>query len=281
VGRRAARSAECLIPLIATPLTGTVPDILARIVAQKRSLLASHVAPIEVWERDAELRLADRRDFRAALMAKSPAIIAEVKKASPSKGVLSADFDPVRIAGAYEAGGAAALSVLTDGPFFQGSLADLQAARSAVSLPVLRKDFTIDASQILEAAAHGADAILLIAAILTTAEMRTFREVAAQYRLSALVEVHDRAELDRAVDSGAEIIGVNNRNLSTFELSLDVSISLAEFMPKGAVLVSESGIHDAGDIARLRAVGYQAFLVGEHLMKSGDPAGALRALVEV
>ena len=214
-------------------------------------------------------------------MAKSPAIIAEVKKASPSKGVLSADFDPVRIAGAYEAGGAAALSVLTDGPFFQGSLADLQAARSAVSLPVLRKDFTIDPSQILEAAAHGADAILLIAAILTTAEMRTFREVAAQYRLSALVEVHDRAELDRAVDSGAEIIGVNNRNLSTFELSLDVSISLAEFMPKGAVLVSESGIHDAGDIARLRAVGYQAFLVGEHLMKSGDPAGALRALVEV
>ncbi len=227
------------------------------------------------------MRLASRRDFRAALTARAPAIIAEVKKASPSKGVLSTDFDPTRIARSYEAGGAAALSVLTDGPFFQGSLADLQAARAAVSLPVLRKDFTIAPAQILEAAAHGADAILLIAAILTTAEMRSFREIAAGLKLSALVEVHDRAELDRAIDSGAEIIGVNNRNLSTFELSLDVSLSLAEFMPKGAVLVSESGIHNAADIARLRGAGYQAFLVGEHLMKSGDPAGALRELAGV
>jgi indole-3-glycerol phosphate synthase len=260
-------------------LTGTVPDILARIVAQKRSDLASSVAPLEVWEREAEARRAGRRDFRAALTAKSPAIIAEVKKASPSKGVLSVDFDPSRNARAYEAGGAAAISVLTDGPFFQGSLADLQAARGAVSLPVLRKDFTIDPSQILEAAAHGADAILLIAAILTTREMRDFRETAARYGLSALVEVHDKAELDRAIDSGAEIIGVNNRNLSTFELSLDVSLALAEFMPKGAALVSESGIHNAADIARLRSAGYHAFLVGEHLMKSGDPAGALRELV--
>ncbi|MEO8372954.1 MAG: indole-3-glycerol phosphate synthase TrpC [Candidatus Solibacter sp.] len=260
-------------------MTGTVPDILARIVAQKRSDLANSVAPLAIWEREAELRLASRRDFRAALTAKSPAIIAEVKKASPSKGVLATDFDPVRIAASYEAGGAAALSVLTDGPFFQGSLADLQAARGAVSLPVLRKDFTIDPSQILEAAAHGADAILLIAAILSTDEMRSFREIAARYRLSALVEVHDRAELERAIDSGAEIIGVNNRNLSTFELSLDVSLSLAEFMPRNAVLVSESGIHNSADIARLRAAGYQAFLVGEHLMKSGDPATALRELV--
>jgi indole-3-glycerol phosphate synthase len=213
------------------------------------------------------------------LTARNPAIIAEVKKASPSKGVLSTNFDPVRIAESYESGGAAALSVLTDAPFFQGSLADLQAARGAVSLPVLRKDFTIDQSQILEAAAHGADAILLIAAILTTSQMLEFREIAARHRLSALVEVHDKAELMRAIDSGAEIIGVNNRNLSTFELSLDVSVSLAEFMPKGAVLVSESGIHDAADIARLRNAGYQAFLVGEHLMKSGDPAGAVRELV--
>jgi len=260
-------------------LTGTVPDILARIVAQKRSDLSRSAAPLELWEREAEVRLASRRDFRAALTARTPAIIAEVKKASPSKGVLSLDFDPPRIARAYEAGGAAALSVLTDGPFFQGSLGDLQAARGAVSLPALRKDFTIDPSQILEAAACGADAILLIAAILSTEQMRLFRETAARYRLSALVEVHDKAELLRAIDSGAEIIGVNNRNLSTFELSLDVSLALSEFMPKGAVLVSESGIRNAADIARLRAAGYQAFLVGEHLMKSGDPACALRELV--
>ena len=133
--------------------------------------------------------------------------------------------------------------------------------------------------QIVEAAARGADAILLIAAILTDRQMREFREIAARYKLSALVEVHDKAELDRAIDSGAEIIGVNNRNLSTFELSLDVSLSLAEFMPTGAVLVSESGIHSAADIARLRAAGYRAFLVGEHLMKSGDPESALRELL--
>ena len=260
-------------------MIGSVPDILARIVAQKRSLLASSVAPLPLWEREAAARLATRRDFRAALTAKAPAIISEVKKASPSKGVLSLDFDPANISRAYEAGGAAAISVLTDGPFFQGSLADLQAARAAVSLPVLRKDFMIEASQILEAAAHGADAILLIAAILTTAEMRSFREIAEGYGLSALVEVHDRAELERAIDSGAEIIGVNNRNLSTFELSLDVSLSLAEFMPKGAVRVSESGIHNAADIVRLRKAGYHAFLVGEHLMKSGDPSAVLRELV--
>ena len=211
-------------------------------------------------------------------MAQSPAIIAEAKKASPSKGVLSSDFDPARIARAYEAGGAAAMSVLTDEPFFQGSLADLEAARPAVSLPVLRKDFTIDATQILQAAAHGADAILLIAAILTEREIRGFREVAARYRLSALVEVHNRRELDMAIAAGADLIGVNNRNLSTFELTLDTSLSLADFMPRGAVLVSESGIHNAADIGRLQAAGYSAFLVGEHLMKSGDAAHALRQL---
>ena len=234
------------------------------------------VQPLEAWEREAELRLPARRDFRAALAARAPAIIAEIKKASPSKGVLSHDFDPPRIARAYESGGAAALSVLTDETFFQGSLADLQAARAAVSLPVLRKDFTIDPSQILEAAAHGADAILLIAAILSARQIRDFREIAARYRLSALVEVHNRRELDAAIEAGADLIGVNNRNLSTFEVTLDTSLALAEHMPPGALLVSESGIHDAADIVRLRAAGYHAFLVGEHLMKSGDPAAALR-----
>ena len=256
-----------------------IPDILARIVAKKREDLSCGDQPVALWERAAELRLPGRRDFRAALSARTPAIIAEAKKASPSKGVLSSDFNPARIARAYEEGGAAAISVLTDEAFFQGSLADLEAARAAVSLPVLRKDFTIDASQILEAAAHGADAILLIAAILTEREMRDFREMAARYRLSALVEVHNRRELDTALAAGADLIGVNNRNLSTFELTLETSLTLAEHMPAGAVLVSESGIHNAADIARLRAAGYTAFLVGEHLMKAGDPVGALQKLV--
>src|ERR1035438_8491612 len=154
---------------------------------------------------------------------KSGAIVAEIKKASPSKGVLAHDFAPARIARAYQSGGAAALSVLTDETFFQGSLADLQSARAAVTLPVLRKDFTIDAVQILEAAAHGADAILLIAAILSTRQIRDFRQTAARYRLSALVEVHNRRELDAAIDAGADLIGVNNRNLATFEVTLDRS----------------------------------------------------------
>src|ERR1022692_4535405 len=262
-----------------TPLIDTVPDILARIVARKRADLARQVQPLEAWERAAELRLASRRDFRAALAAGPPAIIAEIKKASPSKGVLSHDFAPARIARIYESGAAAALSVLTDEAFFQGSLTDLEAARAAVSLPVLRKDFTIDAVQILEAAAHGADAILLIAAILSTRQIRDFREIGARYRLSALVEVHNRRELDAAIDAGADLIGVNNRNLATFEVTLDTSLALAQHMPPGALLVSESGIHDAADIVRLRAAGYHAFLVGEHLMKSGDPARALQKLV--
>ena len=252
---------------------------MARIVAKKRQELARTVQPLAAWEREAALRLPARRDFRAALAAGAPAIVAEIKKASPSKGVLAHDFAPARIARAYQSGGAAALSVLTDETFFQGSLADLQSARAAVTLPVLRKDFTIDAVQILEAAAHGADAILLIAAILSTRQIRDFREAAARYRLSALVEVHNRRELDAAIDAGADLMGVNNRNLATFEVTLETSLALAAHLPAGALAVSESGIHDAADILRLRAAGYQAFLVGEHLMKSGDPAAALRKLV--
>ena len=198
---------------------------------------------------------------------------------SGSKGILTHDFDAARLAGAYERGGAAALSVLTDESFFQGSLADLQTARARVGIPVIRKDFTIADAHVLEAAAHGADAILLIAAILTGREIRDFREAAARYRMAALVEVHDRRELDVAIAAGSEIIGVNNRDLTTFSVSLGTSLRLAEHMPAGVVRVSESGIHDAGDIAKLRAAGYTAFLVGEHLMKSGDPAAALERLV--
>jgi indole-3-glycerol phosphate synthase len=260
-------------------LTDTIPDILARIVVRKREELAQGAHRLDQWERQAELRRAGRRDFHAALCARVPAVIAEVKKASPSKGVLCADFDPARIAAEYRAGGAAAISVLTDESFFQGSLADLEAVRTAVDLPVLRKDFTIATAHIVEAAAHGADAILLIAAILSERELRDFRERAARYGMVALVEVHNRRELDAAIASGSEIIGVNNRNLRTFEVTLDTSLQLAEHMPADVVRISESGIHCATDVARLRAAGYTAFLVGEHLMKSGDPAAALRQLV--
>lgn len=257
----------------------TIPDILARIVAKKREELPRVEVCRDAWERMAAERAGERRDFRGALEAKAPAIIAEVKKASPSKGVLAADFDPARTAADYERGGAAALSVLTDGPFFQGSLADLESARGAVRLPAIRKDFTIAEAQIVEAAAHGADAILLIVAILSEREIRDFREVAARYGMAALVEVHSRRELDVAIAAGAELIGVNNRDLTTFEVTLETSLRLAEHMPAGALRVSESGIHDAADVAKLRAAGYSAFLVGEHLMKSGDPAAALARLV--
>lgn len=263
-----------------TPLIDTVPDILTRIVAKKREELArADVYATDQQELDAERHLLKRRDFRAALLANAPAIIAEVKKASPSKGVLAGDFDPAQIAAAYQQGGAAAVSVLTDEAFFQGSLRDMENARAAISLPVLRKDFTIDRRQIVEAAAHGADAILLIAAILTEYEIRCFREAAALYDMAALVEVHNRRELDIAIGAGSDIIGVNNRDLTTFEVTLETSLRLAEYIPAGALRISESGIDDADDIATLRAAGYSAFLVGEHLMKSGDPADALRKLV--
>jgi indole-3-glycerol phosphate synthase len=228
-----------------------------------------------------ERRARDRapaRDFRAALLAGQPAVIAEIKKASPSKGVFVTDYDPAAIARTYRDGGANCLSVLTDRDYFQGSLEDLNAARDAVSLPVLRKDFTIDELHVIEAAAHNADAILLIAAILTETEMRRLRELAESLGMAALVEVHDGEELQAAVDSGATIIGVNNRNLHTFEVSLDTALQLAEGIPAGAVKVAESGIHSRADVVTLEAAGYQAFLVGEHLMKSADPAAALKAL---
>ena len=258
-------------------MAAVVPDILARIVEQKRAALA------RLKPRQAELeRLAAARplarDFRAALLAQPPAIIAEVKKASPSKGIFTEDFHPAAIARTYAEGGAAALSVLTDEEFFRGSLADLEAARTAVSIPVLRKDFTIHDLHVVEAAAHGADAILLISAILTVAEMRRFRELAERLHMAALVEVHDAEELGPALDSGASIVGVNNRNLHTFDVSLETSERLAQRIPEGVVRVAESGIFSSADIARLGVAGFSAFLVGEHLMKSGDAAGAIRAL---
>lgn len=256
-----------------------IPDILSRIVAAKRAGVEAVRRRREELDRRAERRAAERRNFRAALAARDPALIAEIKRASPSKGTLAAAVDPAEVARAYEEGGAAALSVLTDEEFFRGSLADLEAARAAVKLPVLRKDFTLDEVHVIEAAASGADAILLIAAILDARQLRRLREAAACYGMAALVEVHEEEELGPALDSGAEIIGVNNRNLHTFEVALETSLRLAEKIPVGLIRVSESGIHSRADIERLRAAGYQAFLVGEHLMRAPNPTEALRALI--
>lgn len=253
-----------------------VPDILARIIDRKKAAPRRITPDLEAA---AELSIAGRRDFASAVSASTPAIIAEIKKASPSKGVLAADFDPAAIARSYELGGAAALSVLTDAPNFQGSLDHLQAARAHVTLPVLRKDFTIGEFDVVEAAAAGADAILLIAAILDERQLRRYRDLAERYGMAALVEVHNEEELAAAAASGARIIGVNNRNLHTFQVNLDVALRLAGRIPDSAIRVAESGIHSARDIQTLRAAGYRAFLVGEHLMKSGDPAAALAQLV--
>ncbi|MEO8097110.1 MAG: indole-3-glycerol phosphate synthase TrpC [Acidobacteriota bacterium] len=259
-----------------------VPDILARITETKRAELAQLRGIRGPLERQAAERTRagnGSRDFRAALLAQKPAVIAEIKKASPSMGVFVEHYEPAVIAGVYRDGGAACLSVLTDRDYFQGSLDDLKSARAAVALPVLRKDFTIDDLHVVEAAAHGADAILLIAAILDTAELRRLREMAATFGMAALVEVHDAAELDAALESGADMIGVNNRNLHTFEVTLETSLRLSEKIPGSVVKVAESGIHSREDVARLEGAGFHAFLVGEHLMKSPDPAAALKALL--
>ena len=253
-----------------------IPDILAQIVEQKKLELAQRDEGIEGR---AEESVASRRDFARALTARVPAVIAEIKRASPSKGMLAQEFDPPALARAYEQGGAAAISVLTDEKNFQGSLSHLELARSAVGLPVLRKDFTIDPYHVHQAAAHGADAILLIAAILSEREMRDLRELAERYSMSALVEVHGEDELKPAVASGARIIGVNNRDLRTFQVDLAVSLRLADKIPSSVIKVAESGIHTAADVRQLRAAGYNSFLVGEHLMKSGDPARALQTLL--
>ena len=257
----------------------TVPDILARIVARKREEYSHATALRTELERRAEEILPARRGFRAALLRRSPAVIAEVKRASPSKGVLREDFDPAAIAKQYERGGAAALSVLTDEPFFQGKLEHLGAARGITVLPALRKDFTLDEYHVVEAAAHGADAVLLIAAILEEQEIRDLRELAARYRMAALVEVHDQRELRTALAAGADVIGVNNRDLRTFEVTLETSLRLAEEIPEGVLKISESGIHSREDIQRLQDAGFDAFLIGEHLLRAASPESALRALV--
>ena len=248
-------------------------------MSHKREELRSAHVPATDLRHAAESRRANRRDFAAALRAKRPAIISEIKKASPSKGLLVEDFRPADLARQYEKGGAAALSVLTDREFFQGSLDDLRNARAACTLPVIRKDFTLCDYHVLEAAAVGADAILLIVAILDDAELRSLRELATEFGMAALVEAHNAQELERAVKSDARIIGINNRDLNTFRVSLETSMDLVKAIPDGAIKVSESGIFNAGDIHRLMGAGFDAFLVGEHLVKSGDATQALRELV--
>ena len=260
-------------------MTQAVPGILARIVRHKREELSRAAATREDWERKARETSAGRRDFAAALRRRMPAIIAEIKRASPSKGVLAREFDPPAIARDYERGGAAALSVLTDEEFFQGNLSHLIAARAATAVPVLRKDFILDEVQVAEAAAHEADAILLIAAILPAGRLRELREYAGEFRMAALVEVHDERELDIAMASGAEIIGVNNRDLNTFQVSLKTSLRLAKQIPADVLRVSESGITSSADIQALQAAGFQAFLVGERLMTAPERVQALRALI--
>lgn len=260
-------------------MTETVPAVLARIVAHKRNFPSPAAGVLRQWERQAEQARAGRRSFQRALAAGRPAIIAEIKKASPSKGLLAREFDPLRLARLYAAGGAAALSVLTEEAFFQGCLADLAAARGVCELPVLRKDFTLDENHVLEAAAGGADAILLIASILESGEIRKLARMADSYGMAALVEIHDERDLAKALEAGAAIIGVNNRDLNTFEVTLETSLRLAPHIPAGVLKVSESGIGGAQDIQRLGEAGYRAFLVGEHLMTSPNPAEALRALL--
>jgi indole-3-glycerol phosphate synthase len=258
----------------------TRTGILGDIVIHKRSEINALLPRVEQLHAQAAANRSQHRPFAPALRDRQPAIIAEVKKASPSRGLLQADFDPERIARAYELGGAACLSVLTDQKYFQGGLNDLVTARNTTTLPVLRKDFTTDPVQIYEAAAAGADAILLIAAILDSRQLQSFRELAHSLGLAALVEVHDGDDLARAVDSGADIIGVNNRNLETFEVSLDTSLRLSDKIPAGVIRISESGIFARSDIDLLRGAGFHAFLIGESLMKAGDPSGALRALLQ-
>jgi indole-3-glycerol phosphate synthase len=259
-----------------------MPVSLQEIIAATRHNLAETRRRVSVRELELRAHAHVPRGFRKSLQANTragAAIIAELKKASPSRGLIRADFKVASLAGEFERAGAAALSVLTDRQFFQGSLADLQRASEATSLPCLRKDFTVDEYQILEARANRADAILLIVAALSDSELTSLRERALELELDVLCEVHDADELRRATALGFDLIGVNNRNLRTFHVDLKTALRLAEQFSSTAVRVAESGIHSAHDLAELRAAGYQAFLIGESLMKAPSPALALQELL--
>ena len=258
-------------------------DILDKIVAVKHEEIAAAIKrkPLAVMREDAESRV-HTRDFVAALRAKialgKPAVIAEIKKASPSKGPLRSDFEPADIAQAYAENGAACLSVLTDKQFFSGQIDDLKQARASCSLPVLRKDFMVDAYQIYESRVMGADCILLIAACLNDQQMRDMEALARSLDMAVLVEVHDAAELARALKLKTPLIGINNRNLKTFEVSLATTLSLAGTVPADRIVVTESGIATLADVQRMRDAKINAFLVGEAFMRAEDPGLALAQL---
>jgi indole-3-glycerol phosphate synthase len=266
-----------------TPSAAGTPDILQRIVAVKRREVAAarDARPLAALEADARHQPA-ARDFvgamRVRVAAGRPAVIAEIKKASPSKGVLRDPFDPAAIARSYEAGGAACLSVLTDVDFFQGSIAALQAARGACSLPVIRKDFLVDPYQVIEARAIGADCVLLIAACLDDATMAELDALARRLGLAVLVEVHDGDELERALRLPGPLVGINNRDLRTFDVRLETTLGLLDRIPPDRLTVTESGILTPADVVRMRAADVQAFLVGEAFMRAPDPGAALRTL---
>jgi indole-3-glycerol phosphate synthase len=259
--------------------------VLEEIIASGRQRLAEtrRRTSLDYWQQAAAARV-ERRDFARALPGEGTSggglsVIAELKRASPNRGLLCPDYRPQAIAEAYAAAGAAALSVLTEPRYFKGSLEDLQQARGAVSLPVLRKDFILDDYQVYESAAVGADAVLLIVAALGDQELRNLIQLCEGLRLAALVEVHDEEELDRAVAAGARIIGVNNRNLRTMEVKVETSFRLKEKIPAGCLSVSESGIRTAEDVRKLAAAGFDAVLIGERLMTAPDPGRALAELL--
>ena len=266
-------------------MTDTIPDILARIVAKKREELAGAVPPLAQWEAAAEVCTRSRRDFRAALLRRNPAIIAEVKKASPSAGVIREDFDPVAIARAYADAGADALSILTDEKYFQGRLEYIHAVRDAVKLPVLRKDFIIDPYQVWESRAAGADAVLLIAECLEISQLIDLQILATELNMTCLIEVHDMDNLIRVRDRvigfphrSYSLLGINNRDLRTFKTDLGTTLRMAELIEDRDVLVSESGIHSYDDIKKLSDAGVRAVLVGESLMRSDDIGAKIREL---
>jgi indole-3-glycerol phosphate synthase len=272
-------------------MTTRTDTFLATILATTRATLDAAKTDVPVSELERRAAEHRPRGWASALRrqaarqdANRPAVIAEIKKASPSKGLIRADFDPAWLARRYRAGGAAALSVLTDEPYFQGSLRNLELASAAAPLPCLRKDFMIDEYQIVEARAHRADAILLIAAALSAAELKRFAEAAHAYALDVLVEVHTADELAQVLDTlgetGADAIGVNNRDLKTFDVSPETSLALVDQIPSSVVRVTESGIATPEDIARLRKAGFDAFLIGESLMRQPDPGDALAELLK-
>jgi indole-3-glycerol phosphate synthase len=255
---------------------------LDKIVAATRGKVAAAKDATDLRELERRAELHVPRGFRRALASKSRdrvAVIAELKKASPSKGLIRADFHPAELARELEASGAAALSVLTDEEFFQGSLENLRTASASTTIPCLRKDFMVDEFQILEARANSADAILLIVAALSQSELVALAQAARRRGLDVLCEVHGEEQLQRALDAGCDLIGVNSRDLRTFKVDLEMAFALAEKFPPNLVRVAESGIRSGGDIARLREAGYQAFLIGESLMRAPRPGGALCELL--